>query len=108
ANGRIEREAVLVEWRDRDIRNATFEGTAREVLRLQLPGPIHPLGELTFNPAARPGDADWRVMYLGSGDAGTGEQRDVRTHNPQRLDTICGKILRIIPDVGLHAERSTL
>src|SRR5262245_17082010 len=27
-NGRIDREAVLIEWTDRDTRNATFEGTA--------------------------------------------------------------------------------
>jgi mono/diheme cytochrome c family protein len=104
----INREAVLIEWIDRDIRNATFEGTAREVLRLQLPSPIHPLGEMTFNPAARRGDADWRVMYLGSGDAGTGEQKDIRRMNPQRLDNLAGKILRIIPDLREHTAASTI
>ena len=106
ANGRIAREAVMIEWTDRDITNTTFEGTARELLRLQLPGVSHPLGEFTFNPAARPGDADWRVMYIGSGDAGTGEQRDLRRFNPQRLDTLGGKILRIIPDLKLHVSSS--
>ena len=106
--GRIDREAVLVEWTDRDITNATFEGTARELMRLQQPGPIHPLGEITFNPAARRGDPDWRVMYLGSGDAGTGEQRDARRMNPQRLDTLVGKILRIVPDLREHAKTSTV
>ena len=105
-NGRIDREAVLIEWTDRDPRNATFEGTARELLRLQLPGAIHPLGEMTFNPAAKKGDPDWRVMYLGSGDAGTGEQRDARRMNPQRLDTIVGKILRIVPDLREHVATS--
>lgn len=107
-NGRIEREAVLIEWKDRDPSNNTFEGTARELLRLQLPLPIHPLGEMTFNPTARPGDADWRVMYLGSGDAGSGEQRDSRRLNPQRLDTYVGKILRIIPDLNEHTTTSTV
>ncbi len=106
ADGRIAREAVLIEWTDRDITNTTFEGTARELMRLQLPGVSHPLGEFTFNPAARPGDADWRVMYVGSGDAGTGEQRDVRRFNPQRLDTLGGKILRIIPDLDAHMPSS--
>jgi hypothetical protein len=106
--GRIEREAVLIEWTDRNIGNATFEGTARELLRLQLPTPIHPLGEMTFNPAAKPGDPDWRVMYLGSGDAGAGEQRDIRRLNPQRLDTLGGKILRIIPDLREHTATSTV
>jgi mono/diheme cytochrome c family protein len=104
----INRETVLIEWTDRDPSNATFEGTARELMRVQQPAPIHPLGEMTFNPAAKPGDPDWRVMYIGSGDAGTGEQRDIRRMNPQRLDTLVGKILRIVPDLGAHTAASTV
>jgi mono/diheme cytochrome c family protein len=105
-NGRIDREVVLVEWKDRNIANATFEGTARELLRVQYPLAPHPLGEMTFNPAARPGDPDWRVMYLGAGDSQSGEQRDSRRLNPQRLDTLVGKILRIIPDLSEHTTTS--
>ncbi|HXE81088.1 MAG TPA: PQQ-dependent sugar dehydrogenase [Vicinamibacterales bacterium] len=107
-NGRIDREVVLIEWRDRNLSNTTFEGTAREVLRLQHPLAPHPLGEMTFNPVARPGDPDWRVMYLGAGDAQSGEQRDSRRLNPQRLDTLVGKILRIVPDPREHTKTSTL
>jgi glucose/arabinose dehydrogenase len=106
--GRIDREAVLIEWKDRNTANATFEGTARELLRLQQPLAIHPMGEMTFNPVARRGDPDWRVMYIGSGDAGTGEQRDSRRLNPQRLDTLVGKILRIVPDLREHTATSTI
>ena len=108
ASGSMEREVVLIEWQDRDPSNSTFEGTARELLRVQHPTPIHPLGEMTFNPVARPGDPDWRVMYLGAGDAGSGEQRDSRRLNPQRLDTYVGKILRIIPDLSEHTSTSTV
>ena len=100
----IDREAMMIEWTDRNIANATFEGTARELLRLQLPSPIHPLGDLTFNPVARPGDPEWRVMYVGVGDSGAGEQKDIRQFNPQRLDTLGGKILRIIPDLREHTD----
>jgi hypothetical protein len=107
-NGRIEREVVLIEWTDRNPSNSTFEGTARELLRLQHPLPQHPLGEMTFNPVARRGDADWRVMYLGAGDSGSGEQRDSRRLNPQRLDTLVGKILRIVPDLREHTKSSTV
>jgi len=106
--GRIDREAVLIEWTDRDITNSMFEGTARELLRLQQPTPIHPMGEMTFNPAAKRGDPDWRVMYIGSGDAGTGEQKDIRRLNPQRLDTLVGKILRIVPDLRAHTPTTTV
>jgi len=107
-DGRIEREVVLVEWTDRDPANSTFEGTARELLRLQHPLPQHPLGEMSFNPVARAGDPDWRVMYLGAGDSGSGEQRDARRLNPQRLDTLVGKILRIVPDLREHTETSSI
>ncbi|MEO5821089.1 MAG: PQQ-dependent sugar dehydrogenase, partial [Vicinamibacteraceae bacterium] len=104
----ITREAVIVEWTDRNIANATFEGTARELFRMQLASPIHPLGEMTFNPTARRGDPEWRVMYVGVGDSGSGEQRDIRRFNPQRLDTVSGKILRIVPDLRAHVATSTV
>ena len=107
-DGRIDRDVVLVEWTDRNLANSTFEGTARELLRLQHPLAPHPLGEMTFNPASRPGDPDWRVMYLGAGDAQSGEQRDSRRLNPQRLDTLVGKILRIVPDLREHVGDSAV
>ncbi len=107
-NGQIDREVVLVEWKDRNLANATFEGIARELLRVQYPLAPHPLGEMTFNPVAQPGDPDWRVMYLGAGDSQSGEQRDSRRLNPQRLDTLVGKILRIIPDLREHTDTSVV
>jgi glucose/arabinose dehydrogenase len=102
------REMVIVEWTDRQIGNTTFEGTAREVFRMQLPGLFHPLNEIIFNPAARPGDPDWRVMYLGIGDSGTGERPGPMRLHAQRLDTLHGKILRIIPMLSEHASTSTV
>jgi hypothetical protein len=107
-DSRLARDLVIVEWTDRQIRNTTFEGTAREVFRLQVPGRFHPLNEITFNPAARPGDPDWRVMYLGIGDAGTGERPGPMRMHAQRLDTYQGKILRIIPMLSEHAKTSTV
>ena len=102
-------DGVIIEWTDTNPTNATFEGTAREILRLQLNTYGHPLGEMSFNPAARPGDADWRVMYVASGDSFSGEQKDpVWRMNPQRLDVLLGKIWRIIPDPKEKANSSTL
>lgn len=108
ADGPNARELVIVEWKDQQIGNATFEGTAREVLRLRVPVLFHPLNEIMFNPAARPGDADWRVMYLGIGDAGTGERPGPMRMYAQRLDTYQGKILRIIPMLNEHESTSTI
>jgi len=106
--GETQCEAVLVEWTDSDITNSTFEGTARELMRLQYNSRIHPMGDLTFNPAARPGDPDWRVMYIATGDGGAGEQTTKIRGNPQRLDMLVGKILRIIPDLRHQADRSSV
>ena len=107
--GPVVREAVLIEWTDTNILNETFEGTARELMRVQLNTRIHPMGDLIFNPAAHPGDADWRVLYIACGDGGSGEQRNPEMRsNPQRLDTLVGKILRIIPDPEEKKDSSTL
>ncbi len=103
------REAVLIEWTDTNIANTTFEGTAREILRVKHNTRIHPMGDLMFNPAAKPGEADWRVLYVACGDGGSGESRNNEMrNNPQRLDTMVGKILRIIPDLNEKKSSSTV
>jgi hypothetical protein len=106
--GPIQFESILIEWSDSDLRNATFEGTGREILRVQLNARIHPMGETVFHPIARRGDTEWRVMYIGLGDGGSGESRTGIRSNPQRLDTLVGKILRIIPDPREHVGTSTV
>jgi len=107
--GPIQREAVLIEWTDTNIANATFEGTARELMRVQLNTRIHPMGDLIFDPDARRGEADWRVLYIACGDGGSGEQQNSSMRlNPQYLDTLVGKILRIIPDLQEHTDSSTV
>ena len=44
--GAVDHEGVIVEWTDSNVSNATFEGTARELMRIPLNGRIHPLGDL--------------------------------------------------------------
>ena len=107
--GAIQRQGVLIEWTDTDNANFTFEGTARELLRVQLNTRIHPMGDLIFNPTARRGDPDWRVLYVSCGDGGSGEQLNNSMRlNPQLLDNLVGKISRIIPDLQEHTESSTI
>jgi glucose/arabinose dehydrogenase len=109
APGTTQKQTVLLEWTDANLENATFEGTAREVLRIETNSHIHPMGDLAFDPTARPGSRDWGVMYVASGDGGSGEQTNLEMrHSPQRLDTLVGKILRIIPDLSLHVSTSTV
>ena len=107
--GPVMHQGVLVEWTDTDPSNNTFEGTARELFRLWFNTRNHQLGEMIFNPTAQRGDPDWRVMYLDVGDGGSGENRNVEIRpNPQRLDTMVGKIVRIIPDLNEHTSTSTM
>jgi hypothetical protein len=100
-------EGIILEWTDTNTANATFEGTAREVLRTRLNTHGHPQGEIIFNPAARAGDPDWRVLYAEVGDSTSGESRNVANrNNTQRHDNYVGKILRIIPDQSEHTTTS--
>lgn len=90
---------VLVEWTDTNTNNTTFEGTARELLRIDARDRIHPMGDIIFNPTAGPDDPDWRMMYVSIGDAGNGEQSDSAIRpTPQMLSAFGGKIIRIRPD----------
>ncbi len=107
--GPRQNEGVLVEWTDSNPSNATFEGTARELLRTTLNTRSHPMGDIIFNPTARRGDPDWRVLYFECGDGASGESKIVEIRsNPQRLDNLEGKILRIIPDLNEHVTTSTV
>jgi hypothetical protein len=102
-------EGVLVEWTDTNPADSTFQGTARELMRLQLTGPSHPMSGLVFNPTAKPGSPDWRVLYISVGDGAAGESMNLAIRqNPQRLDDLVGKILRIIPDLKEHPNSSTV
>ena len=93
------RHSVVVEWRDTNPTDDVFTGTAREILRVENNMRLHPIGDLSFNPRALPGDADYGMLYLASGDGGDGETNQaVRHANPQSLATLVGKILRINPD----------
>ena len=99
---------VLVEWQDSIPQNETFEGKARELLRMDMNRHIHPMGALSFNPYASPGDEDWGTLYVGIGETGSGGMQDERKFNAQRLNNVAGTVLRIIPDLNKRTKDSTL
>lgn len=124
-SGSISRQAVLIEWTDTAPADFVFQGTAREILRLGYTGSIHPLGDLIFNPLATDSShPDWGSLYLANGDGGSGESNSNddgvaadssgtptagdRHYFPQRLDTLIGKTLRIIPDLSRRVASSTV
>ena len=55
-------EGVLIEWTDTNTANTSFSATPK-LMRVRLALRSHPMGEMTFDPFARPGDPDWRIMY---------------------------------------------
>src|SRR5262249_60465767 len=106
--GPLQHEGVLIEWTDSNPSNSTFEGMAREILRVQLNTGSHPMGDLIFDPTARPGDPEWRVLYLECGDGASGESKNaaIRTKS-QRLGHLHRKNLRLSPDSHEHTSSST-
>lgn len=101
--GPVHLESVLIEWTDTNIKNDTFEGTARELLRVGYDR-NHPMDDTVFNPLAKPGSPDYGNLYIGVGDGAQGETPGPSHTIPQQLNTLLGKILRITPDINLHPK----
>jgi len=93
---------VITEWRATDPASPTFAGTRRELLREAhvVANLTHPLGAVEFNPTARPGDADYGLLYTSGSDHGFSNGGGPNANNPsqtQRLDSIITAILRFDP-----------
>jgi hypothetical protein len=86
---------VLCEWKTPDPFSAVFNGTCRELLRIDMVSGIHGVQEIIFNPSSKPGNEDYGLLYIGVGDGGAVENGyPFLTHHP---DKIWGTILRINP-----------
>ncbi|WP_414581919.1 PQQ-dependent sugar dehydrogenase [Scytonema sp. PCC 10023] len=91
---------VIREWKADDPTANTFSGTFREILRIEEPYPDHNVGQLGFNPNAKPTDADYGILYIAVADGGSDGFPVSHTDpldNGQDLSTPLGKILRIDP-----------
>ncbi len=100
--GETRYHGIVTEWTDTNVANDTFEGTVRELIRIGTNYARHPVGDLLFNPLARPGHPDYGNLYITVGDGEAGERPGVTHTIPQRLDALPGKILRITPDLALR------
>ncbi|MGH7677100.1 MAG: PQQ-dependent sugar dehydrogenase [Gemmatimonadaceae bacterium] len=86
---------VLHEWTARNPAAATYDGEApREIFRFEQPFSNHNGGMAAFNPLARPGTADFGLLYVGIGDGGSGGDP---LNSAQNLANGFGKIFRIDP-----------
>jgi hypothetical protein len=93
---------VITEWRATDPAAGMFAGTRRELLRAAhiVTTLTHPIGAVEFNPTAKPGDADYGLIYTSGSDFGFSNGGGPNASNPgqtQRLDSIVTAILRFDP-----------
>lgn len=86
---------VLSEWQTQAPTAASFSGSNRELLRVDMVTGIHGFQDLTFNPKAQPGSADYGLLYLGIGDGGA-----ALAGHPEICEdatAIWGSVIRIDP-----------
>jgi len=93
---------VITEWHATNPAANTFEGTRRELLRVGhvVANLTHPMGDIEFNPTAKPGSPEYGLLYTSGSDLGFSNGGGPNQANPrqaQRLDTVIGAVLRIDP-----------
>ncbi len=86
---------VLTEWKVNNVAADHFEGTSRELLRIDMVSGIHGVQEITFNPLAKPGDEDYGLLYIAVGDGGCVENG--YPFLAESKEKIWGTLLRIDP-----------
>jgi hypothetical protein len=93
---------VITEWQAKNPAANVFQGTRRELLRGAhvVTNLTHPMGAVEFNPTAKPGDADYGLLYTSGSDHGFsngGGPNSNTASQTQRLDSIMTAILRFDP-----------
>ena len=93
---------IITEWHATRPQANVFEGTRRELLREAhvVANLTHPMGAVEFNPTAKPGDADYGLLYTSGSDHGFSNGGGPNANNyaqTQRLDSIITAILRFDP-----------
>lgn len=86
---------VITEWRAEKPKSPSFSGIKREILRADMVTHAHGFQELTFNPTAKKGEAEYGKLYLGIGDGGSVLKG--QGHLCDSDNQIWGSIIRIDP-----------
>ncbi|MBN3581567.1 PQQ-dependent sugar dehydrogenase [Algoriphagus aestuarii] len=87
---------ILTEWKATDPKSLKFEGSSRELLRIDNPSQAHGMQEITFNPNSKSGDPDYGLLYIGYGD-GASTERGFPEISYNHASTMYSAILRIDP-----------
>ncbi len=94
-NANTTHDTILLEWTAATPGAASYDGSSpRELIRLRQPFANHNGGAIAFNSTARPGSADFGMLYIGIADGGSGGDPMALSQN---LGSAFGKIFRIDP-----------
>ena len=86
---------VLTEWKADNPKAPVFSGNGRELLRINMVSGIHGVQDIRFHQQAKPGDEDYRLLYICVGEGGSAENGyPFLEHSLQK---VWGTILRINP-----------
>ncbi len=88
-------QSILLEWKSNDPTSSSFEGSHRELLRVDMVSGGHTFQHVTFNPLAKLSSADHGMLYLGIGD-GSAALRGY-SHICNSNEYIWGSVIRIDP-----------
>ncbi|CAG5067360.1 hypothetical protein DYBT9623_00080 [Dyadobacter sp. CECT 9623] len=86
---------VVSEWKMKDVKSPVFEGFRRELLRVNVPGAVHGVQEIAFQPGISKKNKDYGLLYIGIGDGSS-----TISGYPELCHTLkspLGTILRIDP-----------
>ena len=86
---------VVTEWKTSDINVVPFKGSHRELMRIDMVGPIHGVQEIAFRPGITKADEDYGQLYIAIGDGGSAEAG--YPFLPHNTAYPWGAILRIDP-----------
>lgn len=86
---------VLSEWKTASPTALTFQGTRRELLRINMLTGVHGVQEIAFRSTAKPGDPDRNWLYVGVGEGGAALKGQVNL--PGKPTSIWGSVIRIDP-----------
>lgn len=88
-------QSILLEWKTNNPDALTFEGSYRELLRVDMLSGGHTFQHLTFNPLAKKGQSEYGMLYLGIGDGSLALRGHVDLCNNN--EQIWGNVIRIDP-----------
>ena len=78
----VDADSVLAEWTYDHATGQVVTNSYRELFRVNMPVLDHPIKMAAFNPYAKPGDADYGLLYMTHGDSNVKESSQRRSAAP--------------------------